>query len=174
MGAGIAGIAAAIRLAVKGYDVEVFEASGYPGGKIAEIKQNGYRFDAGPSLLTMPQYIDELFILAGKNPADYFRYQKLDTICKYFYEDGTKLTAWADLGKFVNELANATNEPAENISRFLDNSSSIYNVTHKVFLERSLGRFKTYFSSGALKALFCLPQIDAMRTMHTANKNFFK
>ena len=118
IGSGIAGIAAAIRLAVKGCPVEVLEANGYPGGKIAEINQDGYRFDAGPSLLTMPQYIDELFTLAGKNPADYFRYKRLDPICKYFYEDGTKLTAWADRQKFVNELAEATNEPAENIEEF--------------------------------------------------------
>ncbi|HEY0246310.1 MAG TPA: FAD-dependent oxidoreductase, partial [Mucilaginibacter sp.] len=71
IGAGIAGIATAIRLAVKGYRVEVFEANNYPGGKLSELKQDGFRFDAGPSLLTMPQYIDELFTLAGKRPSDY-------------------------------------------------------------------------------------------------------
>ena len=84
IGAGIAGIATAIRLAVKGYTVEVFEANGYPGGKIAEIKKDGFRFDAGPSLLTMPQYVDELFELAGKDPKQFFTYQKLETLCNYF------------------------------------------------------------------------------------------
>ena len=133
IGAGIAGIAAAIRLAVKGYQVEVFEANDYPGGKLAEILRSGYRFDAGPSLLTMPQYIDELFELAGKNPKDYFRYQRLETICKYFYEDGTRLTAWADQGRFVAELAGKVMEPPENIERCISNSEKIYNATHKVF-----------------------------------------
>src|SRR6188768_119309 len=93
VGAGIAGIATAIRLAVKGYAVEVYEANSYPGGKLSEIEQNGYRFDAGPSLFTMPQYVDELFELAGKKPANYFGYQKLDVVCKYFYNDGTRLNA---------------------------------------------------------------------------------
>ena len=65
IGAGIAGIATAIRLAVKGYDVHIFEANSYPGGKLSEIEHDGYRFDAGPSLFTMPQYVDELFELAG-------------------------------------------------------------------------------------------------------------
>jgi phytoene desaturase len=174
IGAGIAGIAVAVRLAVKGYDVEVFEANSYPGGKISEIKQRGYRFDAGPSLLTMPQYIDELFMLAGKNPADYFRYEKLDPICKYFYEDGTKLIAWADRNRFVEELADVTNEPIEKINKFIDNCESIYNITHRVFLESSLSRLNTYFSWDALKALFGLPRIDAMRTMHTANESLLK
>ena len=77
IGAGIAGIAAAIRLTAKGYKVICFEANAYPGGKLSEIKGNGFRFDAGPSLFTMPQYVEELFTLHGKNPSDYFQYQKL-------------------------------------------------------------------------------------------------
>ena len=96
IGAGIAGIASAIRLAVKGFEVTVFETNEYPGGKLSEIKNNGFRFDAGPSLLTMPHYVDELFTLAGKNSTDYFVYQKLDEICTYYYKDGTKIKAWAD------------------------------------------------------------------------------
>ncbi|MDB5159395.1 MAG: phytoene dehydrogenase, partial [Mucilaginibacter sp.] len=78
IGAGISGIAVAIRLAVKGYAVEVFEANATPGGKLAEVIKDGFRFDAGPSLLTMPDYIDELFKLAGKDPSNYFQYKKLD------------------------------------------------------------------------------------------------
>lgn len=174
IGAGIAGIAAAIRLAVKGYDVEVFEANNYPGGKLTEINQNGYRFDAGPSLLTMPQYIDELFELAGKNPKDYFQYHKLDTICKYFYEDGTRLTAWADREKFIAELSGKTIEPPENVARCIDNSATIYKATHKVFLESSLHQPKTFFSKEGMKALFRLSQIDSKRSMHSANEGFFK
>jgi len=174
IGAGIAGIAAAIRLAVKGYQVEVFEANNYPGGKLAEIKQDGYRFDAGPSLLTMPQYIDELFELAGKSPSDYFTYTRLNTICKYFYEDGTQLNARADTGEIAREVAAATNEPVETLLKYAANSSDIYHITHKVFLEQSLHRLKTYWRWDTLKSILRLPQIDAMRTMHQANQRFFK
>ncbi|MGN6640425.1 MAG: 1-hydroxycarotenoid 3,4-desaturase CrtD [Mucilaginibacter sp.] len=174
IGAGIAGIAAAIRLAVKGYEVEVFEANAYPGGKLSEIRQNEYRFDAGPSLLTMPQYIDELFTLAGRDTQEYFKYQKLDIVCKYFYDDGTVLNAYADEQRFVNELASATGEPAENIVRCIENSANIYNITHKVFLERPLQGLKNYLNTEALNALFRLPQIDTNRSMHMANESFFK
>ena len=109
IGAGIAGIATAIRLAVKGYQVEVFEANSYPGGKLSEIAQNGYRFDAGPSLFTMPQYVDELFTIAGKTPGEDFTYQKLDTLCRYFYSDGSHLTAYADKDKFAKLEADYKN-----------------------------------------------------------------
>ena len=58
IGAGIAGIATSIRLAKKGYTVEVYESNRYPGGKLSAFSSEGYRFDAGPSLFTMPQYVD--------------------------------------------------------------------------------------------------------------------
>ena len=174
IGAGIAGIATAIRLAVKGYVVEVFEANSYPGGKLSEFEKDGFRFDAGPSLFTMPQYVDELFKLAGKDPADYFRYQKLDVLCQYFYEDSTKLTAYADADKFTEEVAKATNEDASAIKKYTANSQSIYNITNHVFLERSLHQVKTFLRWDTVKSIFRLGHIDAMRTMHQANEGFFK
>ena len=72
IGAGIAGLAAAVRMANRGYDVNVFEANSYPGGKLSEFRANGYRFDAGPSLFTMPQYVEELFEIAELEPSLYF------------------------------------------------------------------------------------------------------
>ncbi|MFN5884638.1 MAG: FAD-dependent oxidoreductase, partial [Bacteroidota bacterium] len=71
IGSGIAGIATSIRLACAGYRVSVYEANAYPGGKLSEITGSGFRFDAGPSLFTLPHQVDELFTLAGKNPVDY-------------------------------------------------------------------------------------------------------
>ena len=174
IGAGIAGIAAAIRLAVKGYAVEVFEANSYPGGKLSEFEKDGFRFDAGPSLLTMPQYIDELFELAGRKPSDYFNYQKLDVLCNYFYEDGTRLTAYADEDTFANEVTTATSEVPSAIKKYRDNSRNIYNITNHVFLERSLHQLKTYLRWDTLRSIFSLRRIDAMRTMHSANASFFK
>ena len=172
IGAGIAGIATAIRLAVKGYQVEVFEANSYPGGKLSEIKQDGFRFDAGPSLLTMPQYVDELFELAGKQPSQFFSYQKLDTICEYFYEDGSRLTASADKEKFTSDVESLTGE-GQAIRKHLENSSRIYKISNPVFLERSLQRLKTYLTSDAIRALFQLRRLDASRSMHQANNKTF-
>ena len=65
IGAGIAGIASTIRLANKGYEVHIFEANSYPGGKLSSFELKGYRFDAGPSLFTMPHLVDELFQISA-------------------------------------------------------------------------------------------------------------
>jgi phytoene desaturase len=93
IGSGIAGLAAAVRLSCKGYSVKVFEANTYAGGKLTAFEQKGYRFDAGPSLFTMPQYVDELFELGGKKPADYIRYNHMPESCRYFWDDGIRMTA---------------------------------------------------------------------------------
>lgn len=78
VGAGVAGMSAAARLRAAGHDVTVFEANAYFGGKLTAFAQDGYRFDAGPSLFTVPHLLDELFTDAGKNPRDYFSYEKID------------------------------------------------------------------------------------------------
>lgn len=173
IGAGIAGIATAIRLAIKGYTVEVFEANNYAGGKLSEFEQQGYRFDAGPSLFTMPQYVDELFRLAGKNPEHKFKYQRLDTICNYFYANGQRFTAYANADKFAAEAEQVLQEPAAHIRGYFKKSRAIYHITNHVFLEQSLHRLKTYLNWNTLKSVLRLPQIDAMQTMHKANAKQF-
>jgi phytoene desaturase len=174
IGAGIAGIATSIRLAINGFMVEVLEANSYPGGKLSEIDANGYRFDAGPSLLTMPHYIDELFELAGKNPRDYFAYQKLGVVCNYFYPDGTRLKAYADTDDFAKEMSEQTGEPARNVLAYLKSSARIYTITNHVFLERSLHKLQTYLRWDTVRSVFRLPQIDSFRTMHKANLSYFQ
>lgn len=173
IGAGIAGIGTAIRLAVKGFDVQVFEANSYAGGKLSSFTQGNYRFDAGPSLFTMPQYVDELFLLAGKNPKDYFNYQKLNEVCKYFWDDGTTLTASANIDEFAQEIESKTTSKASEIKNFLNKSEHIYDITHDVFLEKSLHKASTFFNLNTFKSFLRFGEIDAFRTMAKANQSFF-
>lgn len=173
IGAGIAGIASAIRLAVKGFDVDVFEANSYPGGKLSEFQIKGYRFDTGPSLFTMPQYVDELFKLAGKKPTAYFEYQKLEEVCRYFWEDQTRLTAFADIEKFALEIAKNTKSTPAEIKKFLKKSEDIYEITHEVFLEKSLHLLSTFLRKNTAKSFLRFHEIDAFRTMAKANDSFF-
>ena len=106
IGSGIGGIATALRLRSMNYDVTVFENNDFPGGKLTSFDLGPYRFDAGPSLLTMPHFIDELFDLFNENPRDHFNYKKKDISCKYFWDDGTKLSAYSDKIKFTKEIEN--------------------------------------------------------------------
>ena len=82
IGSGIAGISAAIRLARKGYAVEVHEANTYPGGKLSQFRLGAYRFDAGPSLFTLPEHVEALFTLCGEQAADRGRAKTTFTVSK--------------------------------------------------------------------------------------------
>ena len=119
IGAGIGGLAIAIRLKVKGFDVNVFEANQSFGGKVSETYVDGFRFDRGPSLLTMPEKIDELFILANKKPGDYFQYFPLKESFRYFYEDGTIVRPYSDNEKLVNEISTKTKVSKKKIHKYL-------------------------------------------------------
>ncbi len=174
IGAGVAGIASAIRLAVKGYSVDVYEAATQPGGKLSEIRSGEFRFDAGPSLFTMPQYVDELFKLAGKKPEDQFKYIRLDTVCKYFFEDGMELNSYADRNRFASEIENKTQDTAGSVLRFLNKSERIYEITDPVFLQRSLHKWRNYLNLTTLKSILRFSKIDPFRTMNQANSEEFK
>jgi len=173
IGSGIAGLASAIRLAVSGQPVEVFEANNYPGGKLSEIASDGYRFDAGPSLFTLPSLVDELFLLAGKDPGDYFQYQKLPETCRYFWEDQTRITAWADLPKFALEVEEKTQVPQQKVLSFLQNAAWKYKTVGDLFLDRSLHDFNTWTNPAALRAYLKIPFLGLFGTMHQANQDYF-
>lgn len=174
VGAGMGGLSAAIRLAVVGHSVDVYEANTYPGGKLSQIQLDGYRFDAGPSLFTLPELVDELFVLAGKNPKDYFSYQRLPVICNYFYEDGTEFTAKADPKKFAEDLASMTGEPSSQVTKFLAHSRKLYELTNELFLKSSIHKVSTYLNANAFKTLLNLPRLNLLQTMNKENEHYFK
>ena len=174
IGSGIAGLAASIRLAIKGYDVKVFEANSYPGGKISSIKMNGFRFDGGPPLLTMPHYITEIFELAGENPNDYFNYKKKEISCVYFWDDGTKFIAYSDSEKFAIEASKTFNEPQKKIKKYFKRAKKKYDLIASIFLEKSLHKIQTYLSFNILKSLFQLRTFEIQKSLNQANSDSFK
>lgn len=190
IGAGIAGIASAIRLSTKGYSVQVFEANSFAGGKLssfylptgtfvrhipdAEASKLAYRFDAGPSLFTMPTYVDDLFALAGENPRNHFNYTQLDTICQYFYEDSTVLHAYSDTRKFAAEVERLTTERADTVLAFLKRSKRKYDLTAEVFLENSLHKWRNYFNMATLRGIVGMPALEIFTTMNRSNEQTFR
>jgi len=174
IGAGIGGIAAAIRLAVKGYEVTVFEANESFGGKMHEFWLGKFRFDAGPSLFTLPHLVDELFELAGREPSAYFSHTRLDPITHYFWPDSTRLKAYAAQGKFAEEAERQLGVPKQDVLQALSSSARLYKGTASTFLQKSLHKASTYFSPDVLKTLTCLPNLGLTTTMHVANARRFK
>ncbi|SHJ48820.1 phytoene desaturase [Aquimarina spongiae] len=174
IGAGIAGLATAIRLQSANFDVEVFETNPSAGGKLAEIREKGYRFDCGPSLFTMPQFIEELFTISSKPMSAYFSYVKKETVCNYFYEDDTRFTAHADIDKFAMSAAEAFEVEAQTIKDYFDSSKKKFDLTSSLFLEKSLHKLNTYLSSDTIKAITNVGQLDIGATLHKVNSKKFK
>ncbi|REC94943.1 1-hydroxycarotenoid 3,4-desaturase CrtD [Kushneria indalinina] len=174
IGAGIAGMAAAIRLRLQGNHVEVFEAGATAGGKLGELVLGEYRFGIGPSLLTMPEYIDELFALAGEMPSEHFRYQRLDTVCRYAWEDGTRLDARADPQAFAHEVEQVLGVPAQRVLKTLAHGEEKYRLTGHTFLEKSLHSSDTWLTPEVGHALTRLHRLDLTRTLHQVHQRDLK
>lgn len=170
IGSGIGGLSAAIRLRVKGYEVQIFEKNSYSGGKLNAFTLGGYRFDTGPSLLTMPWWIDELFELAGENPRDHFNYKRKDTLCNYFWEDGKHFSASADRDTMADDASEEFNIPKETIDKYLRRSELKYDRTKAVFLEKSLHKWSSYLSMDTLKSIAAIPSLDLNESLHDHNE----
>jgi phytoene desaturase len=173
IGSGIAGIASALRLNKKGYDVTIFEANNYPGGKLHDFTKDDFRFDAGPSLFTMPWLVDELFELYDLNPKDYFNYKPKEVVCNYFWEDGTEFSVKGDQETFIKEAAQQFETKPELIFNYLKSSREKYELTASIFLEKSLHKLKTYLSKDTIKAILALSKLSINSTLNEVNQQFF-
>ncbi len=171
IGSGIGGLALSIRLAKAGYDVTVFEKNSYPGGKLSELHLNQYRFDKGPSLLTMPTLIDELTELVGYNLP--FEYHKLDYITHYFYPDGTQLQASSDKTRFAEEIHTKLKEKKETVINYLKQNEFYFNTTEELFLKQSLHQLKNFLTMKMLKGIIYSPFLGLFNTMHKQNSATF-
>ena len=174
IGSGIGGLATACRLASKGHEVTVFEKNASPGGKISEINLEGYRFDTGPSLFTLPELVEELYSAAGETVPSTFAYKKLEVLCKYFYNSGENLIAWSDQQKFTDECVEKLGEDPSNITKYFKNASLIYKITADIFLFNSLHKVKNLLKFSVLKSLLQVNKIRFYKTMHGDNKSNFK
>jgi phytoene desaturase len=139
IGAGIGGLSAAICLAAQGYRVSVLERQSKVGGKLNQAIIDGFTFDTGPSLITMPHVLRDLFQAAQRRMEDYIDMIPLDVTCCYFYRDGVVLNAWRDPACLAAEFARLNPHDGEALYRFLDYAHMLYEAAADPFLYHSLG-----------------------------------
>ncbi len=128
IGAGFGGLAAAIRLQAQGLQVTLIEKNEKLGGHAYQIKKDGYTFDMGPSLVTAPDIIQDVFQSAGKNMEDYLDLIYLDPFYRIFYHDGTHLDYTGDSDEMKAQMAKFDKKDAANYDRFMDYIEKIYNA----------------------------------------------
>ena len=153
IGAGLGGLAAAIRLARAGHTVEVWERNDAPGGKLQQIHRDGFSWGTGPSLLTMPQVLRDLFTDAGERLDDYLTLVRLDSCCRYFWTDGT----------VIDEDAAFWRRPE--VAAFLDYARGIYELSGEAYLNRPPSEFWRAFTPANWSKLRHLGKVATTRTL---------
>jgi diapolycopene oxygenase len=174
VGSGLGGLAAAGRLAAAGFEVDVFEKQGFPGGKAGSETIGGYRFDTGPSLLTMPFVFDEWFKALGFSRTERLEFVPLNPITSYFFADGTRFKSYSGRERLLEEIRDATAEDPLRVSAYLDRSARIYDSAAEIFLFNSLHESSTYRSKTFLRSLPRLPFIHGLDTMDRLNRRSFR
>ena len=174
IGSGIAGLALSVRLKSKGYDVEVFEKNKNVGGKLSDFYLNNFRHDFGPKLFTMPNLIEDIFEDARVDIKKYFKYDKLDIACKYFWDDGHIFNAYSDSQKFIDEVHKKFDREGNQVEKYIFNSKKKFNLVKKIFLEKSLHKISTYLSFDTLKGILNFLQLNIFISLNSLNKRYFR
>ncbi len=173
VGGGIGGLATAIRLACKGFEVDLYEKNEVVGGKLYSFERNGFLFDAGPSLFTQPQNVVELFELAGVDIRDHFSYESVSIACNYFFENGKVLHAYTDRKKFAEEAQAKLGEPEQHVLDYLNNSERIYDKVGSIFLNYSLHKTATWLHPRIIEALKAVRLPYLFNTLDEFNQSSF-
>ncbi len=141
IGSGLAGLATACTLAARGYSVTVVEKNDWLGGKAALLEDRGYRFDMGPTILTLPSVLHRVFQEAGRKLDEYLDMLLLDPHLRFFYEDGTHFDLLESLPEMKNRLREYTGTEAtgNGYEKFMAISKKLDEVSNKFFFWKSVG-----------------------------------
>jgi diapolycopene oxygenase len=141
IGGGLGGLAAACTLAARGYQVVVFEKSAWLGGKAAVLAERGFRFDMGPTILTVPSVLRRIFAEAGRNLEDYLDLIRLDPQWRCFFADGSTL----DLVENVDDMAMSLDSYAQGRNSgngyrdFIAYSERLHRISERYYFWKSIG-----------------------------------
>ena len=162
IGGGLGGLAAACSLAARGYNVVLFERSHWLGGKAAVLEVDGFRFDMGPTILTLPSVLARIFAEAGRRLDDYLELIRIDPQWRSFFADGTTLDLRADIDQMSVGLDALAPGTSAGYQRFMEHSARLHHVSDRFFFWRPVGglrdtfNVKTTFEPSLLRDLLAL------------------
>ena len=151
IGSGFGGIAAALRLKAKGHSVTLVEKQKDLGGRARVFKKNGFTFDGGPTVITAPYLINELFELFGKNPKNYIELVPLNTWYRFVFEDGNKFDYSGNEDEMKNQIEKINKDDVKGYEELVKFTKKIFD---KGFMELSDVPFD--------KPLFMMKQLPAL------------
>lgn len=169
IGSGFGGLAAAIRLAVNGYAVTLFEARDKPGGRAYVYEQDGYVFDAGPTVITAPECIDELFRIAGRRREDYVEFLPVTPFYRLLWEDGTRFDYDGDSESMGRQIERLEPEDRAGYERFVAYSKRVF---EKGYQELAASPFLSFFDM--VRVAPHLARLRADRSVYGTVSRFVK
>lgn len=151
IGAGVAGLASAIRLQNKGYSVTIIEKDNLPGGKMNRVQLDGYQFDLGPTIVMMPELYREVFEEAGKDPDDYIPMERLDPMYSSYFDKGKVCYEVSnDLVKNIEMFESISSEDADGFLKYLSDLYHRFNIAKNHFLQRPFRDAKDFYNPSTL------------------------
>jgi phytoene desaturase len=168
IGSGFGGLAAAIRLGARGWRVSVLERLDAPGGRAYVFRQDGFTFDAGPTIITAPYLLEELWSLAGRRLADDVDLRVMDPFYFIRFDDGTVMRCSADLDATREEIRRIAPEDLDGFERFIRESERIYKVAFEQLADQPFHRFATL-----LKAAPAMIRLQGYRTVYSRVSDYF-
>lgn len=160
IGAGAAGLAAAVRLQHAGYDVHLYEKNPQVGGKMYQIKEAGFTFDVGPTIVMMPEIYREIFELCGRDPEDYIPMKKIDPMLTLNFPNEESLNLSSDLVSLTSVLEGISEDDMQGYLAYLASIYKRYQIAKRAFIMRSFRSFWDFYNPKSL--------IDGFK-LHTFN-----
>ncbi|MDJ0975237.1 MAG: phytoene desaturase [Planctomycetota bacterium] len=142
VGSGFGGLAAAIRLQARGVDTVLFEARDKPGGRAYVYEQDGFTFDAGPTVITAPTCLYELFDIAGRRMDDYVELLPVKPFYRLLWEDGDAFDYDNDAEALIRQIRERNPADVEGYERFLDYSKRVFEVGYEGLADQPFLRFR--------------------------------
>ncbi len=172
IGGGLAGLAAACTLAARGHRVSLFEKNEWLGGKAAEHREAGYRFDMGPTILTLPSVLARIFQETDKKLEDYLELVALDPQWRCFFDDQSILDLVADTQAMKANLQKFApqSNAADGYERFIGISRRLHDVSEKFFFWRSVGGLADTMEVSGAFSLKVLSDVLALRMGSSVSK----
>jgi phytoene desaturase len=171
VGAGLGGLACALRLSASGREVIVLERESVPGGRAGRLSLGGYEFDTGPTVLTMPDLIEETFACAGERMSDWLDLVKLDPAYRAHFPDGSTLDVIADTARMAGEVSRVCGpREADGYLRFVDYARRLWQLQRDDFIDRNMDSPRDLLTGNLLR----LVASGGFRRLDTKVGQFFK
>ena len=163
IGSGLGGLTAACTLAARGHQVTVFEKNAWLGGKAAQLREAGFRFDMGPTILIQPSVLRKVFAEAGKRLEDYIPMERLDPQWRCFFDDGAVMDLVDDEADMAATLEKRWPRMGDGYRRFLKLSKELHEISERFFFWKPVGSMKDTFDVNGAFDLKVLRDVMKMR-----------